>query len=43
MGALARLTVERAIWKFVQAVGPAYAGAVTHPGFAGEEHVYADI
>ncbi|THD77763.1 MAG: dihydroxy-acid dehydratase [Phenylobacterium sp.] len=32
-----------AIWKFVQGVGPAYAGAVTHPGFAGERHVYADI
>ena len=32
-----------AIWKFAQAVGPAYAGAVTHPGFAGERHVYADI
>jgi len=32
-----------AIWKFVQQVGPAYAGAVTQPGFAGEQHVYADL
>ena len=32
-----------AIWKFVQGVGPAYLGAVTQPGFAGERHVYADI
>jgi dihydroxy-acid dehydratase len=32
-----------AIWKFAQTVGPAYAGAVTHPGFEGEGHVYADI
>jgi dihydroxy-acid dehydratase len=32
-----------ALWKFAQSVGPAYAGAVTHPGFAGERHVYADI
>jgi dihydroxy-acid dehydratase len=32
-----------AIWKFAQSVGPAYAGAVTHPGAAAETHVYADI
>ncbi|MDH4386561.1 MAG: dihydroxy-acid dehydratase [Caulobacter sp.] len=32
-----------AIWKFAQGVGPAHLGAVTHPGFAGERHVYADI
>ena len=32
-----------AIWKFVQLVGPAYAGAVTQPGQPGEAHVYADI
>jgi dihydroxy-acid dehydratase len=32
-----------ALWKYVQLVGPAYAGAVTHPGFAGETRVYADI
>ncbi|MFC3077581.1 dihydroxy-acid dehydratase [Phenylobacterium terrae] len=32
-----------AIWKFAQMVGPAHLGAVTHPGFAGEKHVYADI
>jgi dihydroxy-acid dehydratase len=32
-----------ALWKFAQIVGPAHLGAVTHPGFAGEQHVYADI
>ncbi len=32
-----------ALWKFAQTVGPACAGAVTHPGMAGERHVYADI
>jgi len=32
-----------ALWKFAQQVGPAYMGAVTQPGFAGERHVYADI
>ena len=32
-----------ALWKFSQVVGPAHLGAVTHPGFAGEKHVYADI
>jgi dihydroxy-acid dehydratase len=32
-----------AIWKFAQLVGPAYLGAVTHPGAAAETHVYADI
>ena len=32
-----------AIWKFAQGVGPAHLGAVTHPGFEGERHVYADI
>ena len=32
-----------AIWKYAQAVGPARNGAVTHPGGAGETHVYADI
>ena len=32
-----------AIWKFAQVVGPAHHGAVTHPGQAGERHVYADI
>jgi dihydroxy-acid dehydratase len=32
-----------ALWKFAQVVGPAHLGAVTHPGFAGERHVYADI
>ncbi|CAN7630321.1 dihydroxy-acid dehydratase [Caulobacter sp. LjRoot300] len=32
-----------AIWKFAQLVGPAYLGAVTHPGAAEETHVYADI
>jgi dihydroxy-acid dehydratase len=29
--------------KYAQTVGPARAGAVTHPGGAAEGHVYADI
>ena len=29
--------------KYAQGVGPARAGAVTHPGAKGESHVYADI
>lgn len=32
-----------ALWRYVQNVGPAYAGAVTHPGAAMETHVFADI
>ncbi len=32
-----------ALWRFAQNVGPAYQGAVTHPGAKGETHVYADI
>ncbi|MBX3481349.1 MAG: dihydroxy-acid dehydratase [Caulobacter sp.] len=32
-----------ALWKYAQGVGPAHLGAVTHPGFEGERHVYADI
>ncbi|MEM9668734.1 MAG: dihydroxy-acid dehydratase [Pseudomonadota bacterium] len=32
-----------ALLKFTQLVGPAHEGAVTHPGFKGERHVYADI
>ncbi|MBV8593049.1 MAG: dihydroxy-acid dehydratase, partial [Caulobacteraceae bacterium] len=32
-----------AVWKFAQGVGPASRGAVTHPGMAGERHVYADL
>ena len=31
------------LWKYAQLVGPAYKGAVTHPGGAAESHVYADI
>ena len=31
-----------ALWKYAQTVGPAALGAVTHPGAAGESHVYAD-
>ena len=31
------------IWKYAQTVGSAEKGAVTHPGGAGETHVYADI
>ncbi len=32
-----------AIWRYAQNVGPAYLGALTHPGAAAETHVYADI
>jgi dihydroxy-acid dehydratase len=32
-----------ALWRYAQTVGPAGKGAVTHPGAAAEEHVYADI
>ena len=32
-----------AIWRYAQNVGPAYQGAVTHPGGSAETHVYADI
>ena len=32
-----------ALWKYAQTVGPAYLGAVTHPGAAKETHTYADI
>ena len=31
------------LWKYAQTVGPAFAGAVTHPGAEAETHVYADI
>ncbi len=32
-----------ALWRYAQNVGPAWAGAVTHPGAKMEKHVYADI
>ncbi|MBP2276733.1 MULTISPECIES: dihydroxy-acid dehydratase [Sphingomonas] len=32
-----------ALWRYSQTVGPAYKGAVTHPGASAETHVYADI
>jgi dihydroxy-acid dehydratase len=32
-----------ALWKYAQQVGPAFAGAVTHPGGAKEGACYADI
>ncbi|TPG14431.1 dihydroxy-acid dehydratase [Sphingomonas oligophenolica] len=32
-----------ALWRYAHNVGPAYKGAVTHPGAAAETHVYADI
>ena len=32
-----------ALQKYAALVGPAHKGATTHPGFAGERHVYADI
>ncbi|KQT32670.1 dihydroxy-acid dehydratase [Sphingomonas sp. Leaf412] len=31
------------LWRYAQNVGPAWAGAVTHPGAKAERHVYADI
>jgi dihydroxy-acid dehydratase len=32
-----------ALWKYAQLVGPAFSGAVTHPGAKKESHVFADI
>ena len=32
-----------ALWRYARTVGPAYQGAVTHPGATAESHVYADI
>ncbi len=32
-----------ALWRYAQNVGPAYKGAVTHPGAQGETHVFSDI
>jgi dihydroxy-acid dehydratase len=32
-----------ALWRYAQNVGPAYQGAVTHPGAKAETHVFADI
>jgi dihydroxy-acid dehydratase len=32
-----------ALWRYAVTVGPAYKGAVTHPGASAETHVYADI
>ena len=31
------------LWKYTQTVGPAFKGAVTHPGASKEKHCYADI
>ena len=31
------------LWKYSQTVGPAYKGAVTHPGAFEETNIYADI
>ncbi|MGY2736478.1 dihydroxy-acid dehydratase [Sphingomonas sp. UYP23] len=31
------------LWRYAKTVGPAYRGAVTHPGASAETHVYADI
>ncbi|HEV7693054.1 MAG TPA: dihydroxy-acid dehydratase [Hyphomonadaceae bacterium] len=31
------------LWKYVQTVGPAHLGAVTHPGAEAETHVFADL
>jgi dihydroxy-acid dehydratase len=32
-----------ALWRYARNVGPAYQGAVTHPGAIAETHIYADI
>ncbi|MCW2381501.1 MULTISPECIES: dihydroxy-acid dehydratase [unclassified Sphingobium] len=32
-----------ALWRYAQNVGPAWQGAVTHPGAKAEKHVFADI
>jgi dihydroxy-acid dehydratase len=32
-----------ALWKFAQLVGPAFKGAVTHPGAQAETHVFVDL
>ncbi len=32
-----------ALWRYAQNVGPAYKGAVTHPGANGEKHIFSDI
>jgi dihydroxy-acid dehydratase len=32
-----------ALWRYAQNVGPAWQGALTHPGAKAETHVYADI
>ncbi|MGN7159696.1 dihydroxy-acid dehydratase [Sphingomonas sp. SAFR-052] len=32
-----------ALWRYSTTVGPAFQGAVTHPGAKAERHVYADI
>jgi dihydroxy-acid dehydratase len=31
------------LWKYAQTVGPAYLGAVTHPGAKKEKRTYSDI
>ena len=31
------------LWKYSEQVGPAYQGAVTHPGGAAEVECYADV
>jgi dihydroxy-acid dehydratase len=32
-----------ALWRYARNVGPAWQGAVTHPGARSETHIYADI
>ena len=32
-----------ALWRYARTVGPAYQGAVTHPGARAETHVFADL
>lgn len=37
------LYASGALWKYSQLVGPAYLGAVTHPGAKAERHIYMDL
>jgi dihydroxy-acid dehydratase len=42
-GARPTIYSSGALWKYAQLVGGARKGAVTHPGAAGEKHIYMDI
>jgi dihydroxy-acid dehydratase len=46
-GDIIEINVEKGtsgtLWKYSQSVGPAFKGAVTHPGASKEKKCYADI